>query len=261
YSFAEHHAVEPHNAYLYSFIIAGWLGGVAFIVLIGATLAVGLRIATTDNPFRLAAVTLFSTFLALSVQSLIVDTDHWRHLYVVAAAIWGIWAWLRRPEASARGDADDKRPHGAGRLYVRSPRALAEKKKKRTAGDGAALSAIDIAFEPTATASKRQTWRRRLGRRKQRPFTLTAGRKNDDQAHHDAPKDGPNQLTSRPRQLPATTPPSPVPSAPSWKLAPDQPSTPDRDAFGQRALPATDEPCFGRRATPPGRPLRAPATL
>ncbi|MEL6289492.1 MAG: hypothetical protein AAFQ35_12030, partial [Pseudomonadota bacterium] len=89
-AFREIHGTEPHNVYIYNFLIGGWLGGLAWIVLMVATMAVGMRAAITPSALRPYAVIFFSTFVANAIEGFIVDTDHWRHLYVQIAALWGI---------------------------------------------------------------------------------------------------------------------------------------------------------------------------
>ena len=66
------------------------------MVLIGLTLLLGIRHIfqtkyhkdTHKGIFTVA----FSAFIGLAVEGMIVDTDHWRHFFIVIALIWGMLA-------------------------------------------------------------------------------------------------------------------------------------------------------------------------
>jgi O-antigen ligase len=102
----------PHNTYLNSFASGGWIGGLAFLALVLATTYVALRLALRPTPYRRHAQILFATHLTFVLQSFQIDLDHWRHVYLVWGAIWGLEAarvrWLtgmRATGAAARTGA------------------------------------------------------------------------------------------------------------------------------------------------------------
>jgi hypothetical protein len=81
---------QQHNVYLQSFIVYGWLGGTAYLTLIWVTLTVGLRgalIPASSQPYLAAA---YGVFVGELVEGAIVDTDHWRHFYLMLGMIWGL---------------------------------------------------------------------------------------------------------------------------------------------------------------------------
>ena len=47
--------LEPHSSFVNGFASYGWLGGYAFILLVGASILVGLRLSLTYSPFRAVA--------------------------------------------------------------------------------------------------------------------------------------------------------------------------------------------------------------
>ncbi|MEO0620319.1 MAG: O-antigen ligase family protein, partial [Pseudomonadota bacterium] len=154
YSFAEFHEAEPHNAYLYSFLIGGWLGGFAFIALIVSTIIVAFRNTLVASPVRLFAIVLFSTFLAVSLQSLVVDTDHWRQLYILAGCIWGIHAWLHKPERGHETETAEKKMNALEPpLFPTLNQRFARLNQK----------ARDTAANNNARTPRRTKWRRKLG--------------------------------------------------------------------------------------------------
>lgn len=81
---------EPHNVYVSVLHVYGWGGGFLFYVLIAATLWKGFAALLRPSPYRLMAIPLFATFTMLAGESAIIDSDHWRHLYLIIGLIWGI---------------------------------------------------------------------------------------------------------------------------------------------------------------------------
>ena len=97
--FTRFHHAEPHNVYLYNFIIGGWLGGFAYIALVGYTIYLGLQVALVQAPLRVVTIVIVSVFIATALEGLIVDTDHWRHFYVLMACIWGLRSYVWSSDA------------------------------------------------------------------------------------------------------------------------------------------------------------------
>ena len=85
----------PHNTYLNSFIVGGWISGAAYLTLTAVTLAAGLRFALIRTPWQPTFHVLYAAFIGLVVESMIVDTDHWRHYFLVLGVLWGLMAVSR----------------------------------------------------------------------------------------------------------------------------------------------------------------------
>ena len=83
---------NPHNTYIMAFSSYGWLGGVAFLAFIACTLAVGFRAALQRTPFQLHAIVIFAALIPHLVQNFQIDTDRWRHLFLIYGLTWGIAA-------------------------------------------------------------------------------------------------------------------------------------------------------------------------
>lgn len=81
---------DVHNVYLNAFMSGGWIGGIAYHVLVGATLVVGLVAALGRSPVRPAATAVFACFCGLAFEGQIIDSDHWRHFWVLAGLLWGL---------------------------------------------------------------------------------------------------------------------------------------------------------------------------
>jgi O-antigen ligase len=94
------HFEEPHNVYLAMFLNAGWLGGGLFAVLMLMTSLIGLVHAfrrTKTQPLFLIA---FACFVANVLEGFIIDLDHWRHVFLLMAIMWGLMLGDRQTSES-----------------------------------------------------------------------------------------------------------------------------------------------------------------
>jgi len=85
-----HRPEDVHNVYLSMLLNAGWLGGGIYWILVGLTLVLGLRHALKATDVRPLFLVVYAAFLANALEGLIVDTDHWRHFYLLMAIVWGV---------------------------------------------------------------------------------------------------------------------------------------------------------------------------
>jgi O-antigen ligase len=83
---------QPHNVYLFQLIIGGWFGGLAYLLFVIVTLVKALAFLQRRTPHSQIMVVLFASFLGLAVEGLVVDSDHWRHFWILSGAIWGVMA-------------------------------------------------------------------------------------------------------------------------------------------------------------------------
>jgi hypothetical protein len=81
---------DPHNVYLNSFMAGGWLSGLLYLVLVGVTLFLGLAASLKRAPWQPVTIAVFATFAGLAFEGQIIDTDHWRHFWVLAGLLWGL---------------------------------------------------------------------------------------------------------------------------------------------------------------------------
>lgn len=87
-----HHHEEAHNVYLSMMMNAGWIGGSLYLLITVLTAVVGfvrLQAAGAARPYL--AITL-ATFVSIAIEGAIIDSDHWRHFYLLMAMVWGIAA-------------------------------------------------------------------------------------------------------------------------------------------------------------------------
>lgn len=90
--YAKHYKQDPHNVYLNAFSSYGWIGGLGYITFVVLTWFVGGRFALVRTPWQAYHFAALATFLPLSLEGFIIDTDHWRHFYLMAGLLWGMAA-------------------------------------------------------------------------------------------------------------------------------------------------------------------------
>ena len=88
-------AEDPHNVYAAVLHVYGWGGGFFYYMLAILTLWRGFSALARPSPYRLIMIPLISTFAMLAGESAIIDTDHWRHYFLIAGMIWGISTAIR----------------------------------------------------------------------------------------------------------------------------------------------------------------------
>lgn len=85
-----HHHEEAHNVYISMFLNAGWVGGVLFLALMLMTSVMGFRHALRRVPSQPFFIVAYGTLVGHVVEGVLIDLDHWRHVYVVLAIVWGL---------------------------------------------------------------------------------------------------------------------------------------------------------------------------
>jgi O-antigen ligase len=84
-----YHPEEVHNVYLSMVLNAGWLGGGIYSIIVGLTAVLGFRHALKRTPTQPLFLIVYAAFIANAMEGIIIDSDHWRHFYLLAAMVWG----------------------------------------------------------------------------------------------------------------------------------------------------------------------------
>ena len=90
--FARVYGLQQHNVYLQAFIVYGWIGGFSYLLLLAATLIVGIRTLMVATPWQPYLITAYAAFVGEIGEGSIIDTDHWRHFFLLLGMIWGLAA-------------------------------------------------------------------------------------------------------------------------------------------------------------------------
>jgi hypothetical protein len=92
---------DTHNSYLNAFMSGGWLSGICYPALVFVTALTGLRYISVRTPWQRTYLAIFSAYLGTVGESFIIDTDHWRHFWMMLGAMWGMYVATERWKANA----------------------------------------------------------------------------------------------------------------------------------------------------------------
>src|SRR4029079_12004335 len=95
---------DTHNSYLNAFMSGGWISGICYPALVFTTVIMGVRHIFVPVPWQRAYLAVFSAFVGTVGESFVIDTDHWRHFWMMLGAMWGMIAAAQIYRARA-GDA------------------------------------------------------------------------------------------------------------------------------------------------------------
>lgn len=84
--------LQQHNVYMQCFLVYGWIGGAAYVTLIVVTLMFGFATVSTATPWQYYLITAYAVFCGEAFEGAIVDTDHWRHFFLMLGLVWGLGA-------------------------------------------------------------------------------------------------------------------------------------------------------------------------
>src|SRR3954468_5117089 len=100
---------DTHNSFLNAFMSGGWLAGVFYPALVALTLVFGFRMVFVRSPWQQTAIVVFAAYFGVATKSFIIDTDHWRHTFLLMGVLWGLIAAAERHKAHGKELAADDR--------------------------------------------------------------------------------------------------------------------------------------------------------
>jgi O-Antigen ligase len=92
---------DTHNSYLNAFMSGGWIAGVCYPALVFITVMFGFRHVFVPVPWQRTYLAIFAAFLGTVGESFVIDTDHWRHFWMMLGAMWGMFAAAQPYKTSA----------------------------------------------------------------------------------------------------------------------------------------------------------------
>jgi hypothetical protein len=92
---------DTHNSYLNAFMSGGWISGITYPALVLLTVAIGFRHVFVRVPWQRTYLAIFSAYLGTVGEAFIIDTDHWRHFWMMLGAMWGMIAAAQPYKAGA----------------------------------------------------------------------------------------------------------------------------------------------------------------
>ncbi len=126
FEFSRVFGTQQHDVYMQGFLVYGWLGGAAYMTIVALTLVIGLFAARVPSPWQDYLIAAFAGFVGEACEGLIVDTDHWRHFFLLLGLIWGLtvatinfrrrqaWSGTASPASHASGVCAQRAARVAG---------------------------------------------------------------------------------------------------------------------------------------------------
>jgi O-antigen ligase len=93
---------DTHNSYLNAFMSGGWISGVVYPALVFTTALIGFRYIFARTPWQRPYLAVFSAYLGTVGEAFIIDTDHWRHFWLMLGLMWGMFVATQRHIANTR---------------------------------------------------------------------------------------------------------------------------------------------------------------
>ena len=98
--FGQIYGEDTHNIWLKALMDYGWLGFASWLTMIVWTLAAGFRILFRERPWQPYLLCAWVTLVGHVALGTVIDTDHWRHFYLLLGLVWGAIALERRHGAN-----------------------------------------------------------------------------------------------------------------------------------------------------------------
>jgi O-antigen ligase len=99
---------DTHNMYLKQLMDYGWIGFISWMTLVFWTLIKGFKMLFRQRPWLPYFQIAYVVFLGHALVGMVIDTDHWRHHFLVLGIIWGCmalergWQVTRKPSILIR---------------------------------------------------------------------------------------------------------------------------------------------------------------
>jgi O-antigen ligase len=95
-TFGQIYGEDTHNIWLKALMDYGWLGFASWLTMIVWTIAAGFRILFRERPWQPFLLCAWVTLVGHVALGTVIDTDHWRHFYILIGMVWGAVALERR---------------------------------------------------------------------------------------------------------------------------------------------------------------------
>jgi hypothetical protein len=92
FGFATAQGLQQHNVYLQAFLVYGWAGGMAYILMLLTTVFIGFRTVFVRTPWQPYMITALAAFIGEIAEGFVIDSDHWRHFFLLLGMVWGLAA-------------------------------------------------------------------------------------------------------------------------------------------------------------------------
>ncbi|MGD9915419.1 MAG: O-antigen ligase family protein [Rhizobiaceae bacterium] len=94
---------DTHNIWLKALMDYGWLGFACWLTMVLWTIVGGFRILFRDRPWQPYLLCAYVVFVGHVFLGTFIDTDHWRHFYLLIGMVWGAMGLEYRHQIAAAG--------------------------------------------------------------------------------------------------------------------------------------------------------------
>ena len=98
---------DTHNIWIKALLDYSWLGFAAYMTLTWITLGIGFKLLFRDRPWQVFLICAYVVYVAHVFVGNIIDTDHWRHFYLLLGIIWGCYGLEKRYQLTFRDQGMD----------------------------------------------------------------------------------------------------------------------------------------------------------
>ncbi|WJH39614.1 O-antigen ligase family protein [Aliirhizobium terrae] len=95
-AFGKIYGEDEHNIWLKSLTTYGWLGAVTYQIMIWSTIVLGFRYLLRERPWQPYLMIAWVMIVGHALIGNVIDTDHWRHFYLLLGVLWGCFALEHR---------------------------------------------------------------------------------------------------------------------------------------------------------------------
>lgn len=93
---------DTHNIWLKTLMDYSWLGFASYLILTVWTIVAGFRILLREREWQPYLLCAYAAFLGHVALGSIIDTDHWRHFYLILGLVWGMMALEQRHQTASK---------------------------------------------------------------------------------------------------------------------------------------------------------------
>lgn len=94
---------DTHNNLVKALMAHGWLGFASWVAIMVWTLVAGFKLLFRPRPWLPYYQIAYVVFVGHQIVGIVIDTDHWRHFYLMIGIVWGGMAlearWQRQRRA------------------------------------------------------------------------------------------------------------------------------------------------------------------
>lgn len=93
---------DTHNIWLKTLLDYSWLGFASYLLVVVLTLAGGFRILFRNRPWQPYLLAAYVVFVGHVFLGAVIDTNHWRHFWLLVGMIWGAMGLEARLQHNSR---------------------------------------------------------------------------------------------------------------------------------------------------------------